>query len=709
MLQRHIFITVMVSGLTFALGHAQQPTQKGRVQVRKYFATEVKQIADSCLANIKTKEDWEKIRPEMRRQFLDMMGLWPLPKKTDLKVTITGKVDAEKFTIEKLHFQSSPGLYVTGNLYVPKNLKKPTPAVLYVCGHARTQIDGVNYGHHVNYQHHPRWFAEHGYVCLIIDTLQLGEIPGIHHGTYSHKMWWWHNRGYTSAGIECWNAMRALDYLQSRKEVDGKRIGVTGRSGGGATSWWVAAADDRVKCIIPVAGITSLRSHLIAAPSERFREGVISGHCDCMYMTNTHRWDFPMVAALCAPRPLMLGNSDKDLIFPVPGYRHIVDKVKKIYRLYDAEGKFTVLETGGPHKDTPELRIGAFYWMNLWLKYNGKDVEGNLSDPERPRFSPQQLKVLKQIPEDSINAKIQETFIPIANPTLPKGKEEIADWWKTQQPKWKKQLAETVFGGQTKNPVELDVKKTHDVTRSGLRLQAFDFHSDHSTELTLWLLTAKKAEKKTPLVVLNVLDEDGWQELQTEFGGTFAKELGLEKSPQVNKKAVEQTQRVLKKFGWAYAYVVPRGMGPTRWAKPGTREDYDFKRRFALIGQTLDGQRVRDVRRALAVLRGLPSLHKVPLWVQGKRQMAGVALYVAIFEPDVARLDLWDVPTTHKDGPFLLNIRKIFDMPQAVAMVFPRRVYIYVRKQQQSESWDWPIRMQQALGKPHLKIRVVPQ
>jgi hypothetical protein len=92
--------------------------------------------------------------------------------------------------------------------------------MLYVCGHGNVVKDGVSYGSKVHYQHHPAWYAEHGYVSLIIDTLQLSEIPGLHHGTHREKMWWWHTLGYTPAGVECWNAMRALDYLETRPEVD---------------------------------------------------------------------------------------------------------------------------------------------------------------------------------------------------------------------------------------------------------------------------------------------------------------------------------------------------------------------------------------------------------------------------------------------------------------------------------------------------------
>ena len=78
------------------------------------------------------------------------------------------------------------------------------------------------------------WFASNGYVCLVVDTLQLGEIGATHHGTYNLDRFWWHSRGYTPAGVECWNGIRGIDYLVSRPEVDPEKIGVTGISGGGA-------------------------------------------------------------------------------------------------------------------------------------------------------------------------------------------------------------------------------------------------------------------------------------------------------------------------------------------------------------------------------------------------------------------------------------------------------------------------------------------
>src|SRR5262249_41028673 len=116
---------------------AQEPAPyaRGERLIHDYFRHATRRVSEACLADLRTLQEWRAGRPEFRRQFLEMVGLWPLPPRSDLKPVVTGKVEADGFTIEKLHFQSMPGLYVTGNLYVPRQAKLPAPAVLYVCGH----------------------------------------------------------------------------------------------------------------------------------------------------------------------------------------------------------------------------------------------------------------------------------------------------------------------------------------------------------------------------------------------------------------------------------------------------------------------------------------------------------------------------------------------------------------------------------------------
>ncbi|NJN05856.1 MAG: prolyl oligopeptidase family serine peptidase, partial [Rhodobacteraceae bacterium] len=333
---------------------------RGDQQLAAYFQSETRRLADRCLAEIETAEDWKNKRDAYRAQLAEMLGLSPMPPRTDLKPVITGKLDHAEFAVEKLHFQSLPGLYVTANLYLPKNATGRAPAILYVSGHANVKTNGVSLGNKTGYQHHGEWFARHGYVCLIIDTIQLGELEGVHHGTHRFGMWWWNARGYTPAGVEAWNSIRALDYLQSRPEVDGERLGVTGRSGGGAYSWWVAALDDRIKVAAPVAGITDLENHVV--------DGVVQGHCDCMFMVNTYGWDYAQVAALVAPRPLLICNTDKDSIFPLDGVVRVHERVAKVYAALGASDRLGLLITEGPHKDTQDLQVPVFRWFNRHLK-----------------------------------------------------------------------------------------------------------------------------------------------------------------------------------------------------------------------------------------------------------------------------------------------------------------------------------------------------
>lgn len=672
----------------------------GEKMIQSYFQRQAKEIADADLRDYKTRADWEKARPELRRQLLDMLGLWPLPERTDLKATITGKVDQPKYTIEKLHFQSSPGLYVTGNLYVPKPAPKKAPTVLYVCGHGNFVKDGVSFGSKVPYQHHPAWFAEHGYVALVIDTLQLSEIPGLHHGTYREKMWWWHTLGYTPAGVECWNAMRALDYLESRPEVDAKKIGVTGRSGGGAYSWWIAATDERIQCAVPVAGIADLQAHLNEGYPGRLEKGVIAGHCDCMFMTNTYRWDFSKVAALVAPRPLLLGNSDVDEIFPVPGYRRLSEKVRQIYELYGAGSKFALLETKGKHEDTPELRAGAYRWMNRWLKDDPAEVTEAKAEP----LDAKPLKVFDKPPADERNTSIQATFIRPAEIELPKSPEVLKGWWPGEREQLMTALKEKVFHGWPTKVPDLGMKPAGDKTHEGVRLRAWDFTSEEGVELRLWFMTAAGGANPA-MVVLNALGDADWSEWCADLGPEFAEMLQLTKAPKRNDAKFKQNMEVMRRQNWAFAAVCPRGVGPTTWAEPGSTNDIQYRRRFALVGQTLDGMRVWDTRRAVQALKA--EVKDVPLWLQGKRDLAGVALYAALSESAVARLDLWYPPATHHDGPHLLNVRKHLDMPQAVALMNPRPVKLFVKDAAAAKAWAWPTELQARLGTGDLKVNVV--
>jgi hypothetical protein len=143
------------------------------------------------------------------------------------------------------------------------------------------------------------------------------------------------------------------------------------------------------------------------------------------------------------------------------------------------------------------------------------------------------------------------------------------------------------------------------------------------------------------------------------------------------------------------AYVAPRGVGPTAW-DASTRKQVQVRRRFMLLGESLDCLQVWDIRRAAQALRSVPSLNDVPLWMQGERLMAGNVLYASLFEPKITRLDLWHLPKSHQQGPYYLNVLRYLDMPQAVAMAAERsQVRIY---QDGSDGWQYPAEVATKLG-----------
>jgi hypothetical protein len=243
--------------------------------IQKYLADRASELEGDVLPGIRTADAFEKVRRRLRQEYLDMLGLEPLPERTPLKAVVIGRLEKDGYAVEKLHFQSRPGLYVTANLYLPQPAAKdPCPAILYLCGHA-SQMKREGNKAAPESQSHGIWFATHGYVALVLDTLELGEIAAMHRGTLRHGRWWWHSAGYTPAGVECWNAVRALDYLATRPEVDRDRIGATGISGGGVVTFWVTAADDRVKAAAPVSGMSDLRFYA--------GDGGVGVHCDCFF------------------------------------------------------------------------------------------------------------------------------------------------------------------------------------------------------------------------------------------------------------------------------------------------------------------------------------------------------------------------------------------------------------------------------------------
>lgn len=645
-------------------GKAAEIKTPGDRMFARYFESETKRLAKADLADIKTLDDWNAKKDTYRRQLREMLGLDPLPKRTPLQTKTTGVVQHDEFEVRKLHYQSSPGLYVTGNLYVPKKLTTPAPAILYVCGHGQVRIDDVNYGNKAHYQHHGAWFARNGYVCLMIDTIQLGELAGIHHGTYRHRMWWWNSRGYTPAGVEAWNGIRALDYLESLDFVDNSRIGVTGRSGGGAYSWWIATLDERIKVAAPVAGITDLQNHVI--------DGVVDGHCDCMFQVNTYRWDFGQLAALVAPRPLLILNTDRDAIFPLDGVTRLHTKIARIYDLHDKPQNLGLAITPGGHSDSQELRLPAFNWFNKHLKNGSRPI----TKVATKKFSPQQLKVFKNNPVDERTTTIHDSFPQIVSD------EEAVD------PMLLDVIRQKSFAAWPSGNTELNIRKAWNVVHDGVRLAAYDFDSQPHVRLRMYI--ANKADLTTPKAVhIEIPDKFGWNRYLKlglpALAEQWSKELklaGVDKNAPISKKLQAKLARQMKfirEHPEVYVTFMPRGTGLSQLTQ-NERHLTQARRRFMLLGQTLAGQQALDVRQCIRATRQLDLCKGIPLELWGYNSTASLVAVVTLFEDNIHTIHLHNYPQTDKEQPDYLNISR-FATPRHLLELAKRRTHVKILKE----------------------------
>ena len=605
---------------------AQPVLDSGNPMIDGYLKRLTQGISTRFLDGAKTRAEWEAKLPRLRQEYLDMLGLWPLPEKTPLKATVTGTLEHAGAVIEKLHFQSRPGLYVTGNLYRPKASggRKPSdklPAILYVCGHSNRGRDGNK----TAFQDHGLWFANNGYICLIIDTLQLGEVAGKHHGTYNLGRMWWQAAGYTSAGVECWNGVRAIDYLVSRPDVDANRIGVTGISGGGAATIWISAADERVKVAVPVSGMSDLESYV--------SKEVINGHCDCMFLINTYGWEWTTIAALIAPRPMLFANSDNDRIFPMDGNRRIIERLRRVYKMYEEPDHVNDYVSVGGHDYRPDLRIAIFKWLNKHLKND----TGPVKDADFKPLSGKELRVFPEdvdLPKDQINDRVDETFVPRADVKLPEpGK---FDEWKAGL---MKQLRERSFRAF---PERIPIAE-----------------SKHLAEYSAWLKT----------------EQDIWTKIVWQWSNTTIMIVSDEEVKD-GEKWEKELLRMFPEFDKALpSSYSPRGIpnSPTwaKWSPPNYVE-----RSHALLGRTVDTGRVWDICAAVRAHDALREGKKTEWRLIGHGQAGVLAAYAALFEPSIKEIVLIDPPSSHKDGPIFLNVLRVLDIPDALGMLAPRKLTI---------------------------------
>jgi len=323
------------------------------------------------IAKLSTKADWEKRQKQVRETLLDIVG--PFPEKTPLNARVTGVVEKEGYRIEKIIFESQPGFYVTAAMFIPGKLKGKAPAILFASGHSEDAFRWEAYQQVIIN------FAMKGFIVLAFDPIGQGERVQY----YEPELEKSHVGGcvaeHSYVGAQClltgsslarymiWDGIRALDYLLSRKEVDPQSIGITGHSGGGTQSAYIAAFDDRILAMAPECYITSMRrlweSQGPQDAEQNLYHGIASGI------------DFADLLEIRAPKPALQITTTRDF-FSIQGAMETEEEVKKIYHAFGADENFSRVEDDAPHAVTKKNREARNAFFQKHLNLPG-DPEGH--------------------------------------------------------------------------------------------------------------------------------------------------------------------------------------------------------------------------------------------------------------------------------------------------------------------------------------------
>ncbi|MFH0759745.1 MAG: alpha/beta hydrolase family protein [Bacteroidota bacterium] len=331
------------------------------------------------VGSLTTRTDWLERQSLVREKLTRIIGQFP--DKTSLNAQITGILQQDGYRIEKTIYESIPGYYVTGALYIPDGIKGKAPAIFYACGHS---VDGFRVS---IYQHIIVNLVKKGFVVFTIDPMGQGEryeywdiqkekprfpIPDHEHSYAGAQCM---ISGYSTARYFIWDVIRGIDYMLTREEIDPDRIGMTGRSGGGNITAYLGALDDRLLATAPECYITSYE-YIYKSIGPQCAE-------QNLYKMIGEGLDHADFIEARAPKPTMIIGTTRDF-FNIQGTRESYGEARRIYEALDAEEKLMLVEDDTVHASTKKNREAMYAFFQIYLENPGspEDLQVKVPGPE---------------------------------------------------------------------------------------------------------------------------------------------------------------------------------------------------------------------------------------------------------------------------------------------------------------------------------------
>jgi len=614
-------MTVLILLLAAAAAAQQRPVvppQNAEFEaLQAHFERRVARRHEQAFEGIRTTAQWEVRRKQTRANLEKMLWgnlRWPAAPP---RAEVTHRQEFGAYRLENLVLEVLPSVFLTANLYLPRHGAGPFPVVLYQCGHASKAY----------YARHGAWFASHGIAALVMDNIEMGEVEFTHHGVYSHAWFHWYSRGFSPLGPELLNARRAVDYLVSRKDIDPSRVGATGRSGGGLTTFFLAAIDPRIKASAPVSGTLSTNGWV------NQRLGAL--HCDCQYPVNSYGLLYSEVGALIAPRAQLQCNADADPGFPMKPFNELVAKIREIYALYGAADALRVSVTPGGHNDVEAIRLPVYSFFAEQFLGGRSPVraEGPVEIPDAAALTCYR----RGLPLNEKLSRIDEELFP-GRPAATRDAAALAAV-----------LREEVFRYFPEKPVPLEPQWDEEKTVQGRRVRKVTFTAFEGLRVraVLSLPDEMSAGKLPGLVIAD----------HRRGIPVWGNEQPIERN-QWGRQAVLLVE------------TLDRGSRALERNLRSFSDDdpvHHMRRQAMVAGTTIESMQVYELMRAVALLRTVPEADGARIAVTGKGEMGINALYAALLDGGVARVILHSPPGSHRQGPHYLGVLRHTDIPATAA------------------------------------------
>jgi hypothetical protein len=351
----------------------------------------------------------------------------------------------------------------------------------------------------------------------------------------------------------------------------------------------------------------------------------------------------------------LISNTDRDAIFPLEGVVRVHEGVRNIYRQQGIPKLLGLNITAGEHVDTQELQVHALRWFNAHLK-NDKTVIPNAA---QPLFTPEELKVLKDLPADQKNTTVQEWFVEKTNPILPPNDTSALAKWKSDNVK---PLREGPFRNWPRDPIaqpltENSIQQMQFGDAAAIfNAQTWKWSPDPEFELDIGLITSPDT-KVLKNIEVYIPSEQEVDEISNSL--QLSSSTNQSKIYKLDDKAalIQKWKGLLKDNQTAIVTILPRGIGSTSW--PGDKKTVtQFHRRLYLIGETLDSLQVFDIAEALLSLTKLDRFKDCNWAIDAEGVMAVNAAYAAAMIDVPVSTKRLKLPESFRDGPYYLNIER---------------------------------------------------